>query len=133
MTPDQARALLATPELLAAASADDLAVAERLRRRWPADLVAAASEQAELRERAGAKTADQDLLLTRAGLEQASSDRVARHRAGRFAGVDGTVVDLCCGIGFDLRALTAVTHAVGVDRDETHAVCAAHNSGAPTV
>ena len=58
---------------------------------------------------------------------------MARHRAGRFAGVDGTVVDLCCGLGFDLRALTAVAHAVGVDRNEVHAVCARHNSGAPVV
>jgi hypothetical protein len=56
MTPEQARALLAAPELLAAASAKDLRVAERLRREWPAELVAAASEQAELRDRARAKT-----------------------------------------------------------------------------
>ena len=134
MTPEQARALLAAPELLAAASATDLRVAEQLRRQWPADLVAAASEQAELRERARAKTDDADgLLLTRAGLEQATDDAIARHRAQRFASVDGLVVDLCCGIGFDLRALAGVCHVVGVDRDETVAVCAAHNSGAPTL
>jgi hypothetical protein len=132
VTPDQARALLAAPDLLQAASADDLHVGEQLRRRWPADLVAAASEQAELRERARAKTDEADrLLLTRAGLEQASSDAVARHRASRISAVGGPVVDLCCGIGFDLRALAAVAYVVGVDRDETHAVCAAHNSGAP--
>ena len=132
MTPEQARALLASPELLATASATDLRVAERLRRQWPSDLVAAAGEQAELRERAGAKTANADrLLLTRAGLEQASSDAVAEHRASRFADVDGRVVDLCCGIGFDLRALAAVCRVVGVDRDETSAVCASHNSRAP--
>jgi hypothetical protein len=132
VTPEQARALLAAPDLLAAASATDLHVAERLRRDWPADVVAAASEQAELRQRAQAKTAQADrLLLTRAGLEQASTDAVARHRARRFAGLRGTVVDLCCGLGFDLRALARVCAAVGVDRDETHAVCAAHNASAP--
>jgi SAM-dependent methyltransferase len=134
VTPEQARALLAAPELLAAASADDLRVAERLRQRWPADLVAAASEQAELRHRAAAKTdRAESLLLTRAGLEQASSDRVAAHRAQRFAEVDGSVLDLCCGVGFDLRALAAVCDAVGVDVDETSAICAAHNAGAATV
>ena len=130
MTPDQARALLAAPELLHAASADDLRVGEQLRRQWPADLVAAASEQAELQARARTKTNDADhLLLTRAGLEQASSDAVAQHRASRFRRLDGTVVDLCCGLGFDLRALGQVCTVIGVDVDETHAVCAAHNSG----
>ena len=126
--------MLASPELLAEASADDLRVAELLRRRWPADLVAAACEQAELRERARTKsTAASVLLLTRAGLEQASTEPVAQHRAERFAVVEGWVADLCCGIGLDLRALADVADVVGVDRDETAAVCAAYNSGAPTV
>jgi hypothetical protein len=135
VTPEQARALLAAPELLAAASATDLRTAERLRATWPAELVAAASEQAELRARAAAKTsAAEDLLLTRPGLEQASTGPVAAHRARRFAGVDGIVVDLCCGLGFDLRALAATgRRVVGVDRDETHAICARHNAKAPVV
>lgn len=72
-------------------------------------------------------------MLTRDGLEQASSEPVARHRAARFVQVDGTVVDLCCGVGFDLRALAECCHVIGVDRDETHAVCAAHNAAAATV
>ena len=134
MTPEQARALLAAPQLLAAASATKLRTAERLRRDWPAELVAAASEQAELRVRAQAKSsAAEDLLLTRAGLEQATTEAVARHRAQRFAGVTGIVLDLCCGIGLDLRALAGACRVIGVDRDETAAVCAAHNSGAPVV
>jgi len=134
LTAPQARALLAAPELLAAASARDLRVAERLRAQWPADLVAAASEQSELRERARDKIGYADaLLLTRAGLEQASSAAVAAHRARRFAPVDGPVADLCCGIGVDLMALARVAQCVGVDRDETHAVCAAHNARAATV
>jgi hypothetical protein len=100
---------------------------------WPADLVAAASQQAALRKEATAKTVDAaGLLLTREGLEQASSQLVARHRAARFADVDDAVLDLCCGVGFDLRALAEVTHAIGIDRDEIHAVCAAHNACAPT-
>jgi hypothetical protein len=109
-------------------------VAERLRRSWPADLVAAASEQAALRIRAAAKFDDPSrLLLTRAGLEQATSESVAHHRAARFAGLDGYVVDLCCGIGGDLRVLAAGCEVLGVDHDETHAVCARHNSGSPVV
>jgi hypothetical protein len=120
--------------VLAAASPSDLRVAERLRLTWPVDLVAAASEQADLRVRAAAKFADPSgLLLTRAGLEQATSESVAQHRSGRFAGLDGYVVDLCCGIGGDLRVLASVGDVLGVDRDETHAVCARHNSGRPVV
>jgi hypothetical protein len=106
-------------------------VAERLRRQWPADLVAAAGEQAELRSRAQTKfTRAASMLLTRAGLEQATSESVAHHRAQRFAGLGGLVVDLCCGIGGDLVALAATVEGcvVGVDRDETHAVCARHNA-----
>ena len=132
MTPEQARALLAAPDLLAAAHATDLRVGERLRQQWPAALVAAASEQAALRTSAATKTDAADgLLLTRDGLEQASSQRVARHRAARFAAdAPDVIVDLCCGVGFDLKAFADVAHAVGIDRDETHAICAAHNSGA---
>lgn len=121
--------MLAEPDLLAAASADDLRVAERLRRQWPADLVAAASEQAELRQRAHAKFSRAEaMLFTRAGLEQASSEPVARHRARRFAGVTGLVLDLCCGIGGDLLALAGGCDVVAVDRDEVHSVMARHNA-----
>jgi hypothetical protein len=66
-------------------------------------------------------------------LEQATSEPVARHRATRFAGQDGYVVDLCCGIGGDLRVLAETSEVLGVDRDETHAICARHNSGRPVV
>lgn len=124
------RALLTLPDLLAAADPDDLAVGERLRRQWPADLVAAATEQAALRRRAAAKFARADrMLFTRAGLEQASSEPVARHRAERFTALDRPVADLCCGIGGDLVALAgATTVTLAVDRDETHALLARHNA-----
>ena len=129
MTPEQAQALLASPELLAEVDPGDLAVGERLRRRWPADLVAAATEQAQLRERAREKFSRADeLLLTRSGLEQSSGEVVAQHRAARFAGSDGLVLDLCCGIGGDLLALGAGRPVIGVDRDVTHAVLARHNA-----
>ena len=69
------------------------------------------------------------MLLTRDGLEQSTGEQVARHRARRFAALTGTVLDLCCGIGGDLVALgAAVNRVIGVDRDETHAICARHNA-----
>jgi SAM-dependent methyltransferase len=102
-----------------------------LRRDWPADLVAAASEQAELRLRAASKfSRAASMLFTRAGLEQATGEQVARHRSERFAGVAGTVLDLCCGMGGDLAAIADVVdgRVVGADRDELHAICARHNA-----
>ena len=85
-----------------------------------------------LRQRATAKfSRAESMLFTRAGLEQATAEPVARHRARRFAeaGDDGPVFDLCCGIGGDLLAIGAVVPDVlGVDRDEVHAVVARHNA-----
>jgi hypothetical protein len=136
LTPAGARALAAAPSLLAEAVPGDLRVASSLRERWPADLVAAATSQVELRARAAGRLRDApSMMLTAAGLEQATSTVVAAHRAARIASslpAGATVVDLCCGIGSDLRELRAAgLHAIGVDRDETHAWCASYNSGAP--
>jgi len=127
------RQLADSPELLAAVVPGDLRVATSLRERWPADLVAAATSQVALRRRAADRLRDVDaMLLTAAGLEQASSTAVATHRAGRVAAGAASVVDLCCGIGSDLREFVAAgVYAIGVDRDETHAWCARHNAGAP--
>ena len=122
---------MATPELLASAR-DDLAVAAKLRQRWPADLVAAATQQSVLRQQATTKFEHaSQMLFTRNGLEQATGDTVAGHRARRFVatGPHTSVLDLCCGIGGDLAALAAsLPHVVGVDRDEVHALVARHNA-----
>jgi len=95
-----------------------LELGTRLRQRYPAGLVASALAQQDLRWRARAKfSRAMDLYFTRDGLEQASSEPVARHRAVRLAaaaadeagGPGGTpvIADLCCGIGGDLIALAA--------------------------
>jgi hypothetical protein len=114
-----------------------------LRRRWPAELVAAATAQVELRERAAAKfSRAADMLFTRGGLEQATAQPVAEQRAGRLAAAAAAagwagrpVVDLCCGIGGDTAAMTAAgLSVVAVDRDPVHAWLARHNAavcGAP--
>ncbi|MDX6255228.1 MAG: hypothetical protein QOJ11_1562 [Frankiales bacterium] len=121
------------PAILAAAAQAEgspLHVAETLRRSWPADLVAAALTQRDLRARAAVKFPDPDrLLFTRAGLEQASTARVAAHRAARFAAYE-QVADLCTGIGGDLLALAAVSNVLAVDRDPVHLRLAMHNAAA---
>jgi THUMP domain-like len=107
---------------------DALAVGTRLRGRHPAELVAAALAQHELRARAAAKfTLAPSMWFTREGLEQASAEPLARHRAGRYAGFT-RVADLCCGIGGDLCALAPGRETLAVDLDPTHARMARENA-----
>lgn len=99
----------------------ELALNDRLRKRYPAPLVIVALELAQLRLRARSKfsMADQ-MYFTREGLEQASSEMVARHRARRYES-ERMVADLCCGIGGDLIALAPGREMLAVDRDPLHA------------
>ena len=125
----QGQELLARLAVPRAAAMSPLALAERLRREYPADLVATAMAQQELRLAAEAKfSRAAEMLFTRAGYEQSSSETIARYRAGRFNNAS-RVADLCCGIGGDLIALAAASDVLAVDRDETHARLALHNAG----
>jgi THUMP domain-containing protein/RNA cap guanine-N2 methyltransferase len=128
LTGPEGRSLM---EALAAERVTDetaLRLSERLRARYPAALVADGLTLARLRERGRAKfSRAQDMMLTRDGLEQASGETVAGHRAARLA-TGGPVADLCCGIGGDLVALAAHGPVMGVDRDPLHAWMAGHNA-----
>jgi len=128
LTPQGAE-LLGRLAARADAAASPLALAERLRREYPAGLVAAAMAQQELRRAAAAKfSRAAEMLFTRAGYEQSSSETIARYRAGRLRNAR-RVADLCCGIGGDLIALAAASDVLAVDRDATHARLALHNAG----
>ncbi len=106
----------------------ELALGERLRVHYPPDVVAAALAQHDLRRRARAKFSRADrMYLTREGLEQASSELVARHRAARYAAFD-RVVDLCAGIGGDLLALAPGRVAFAADLDPVHLRMALRNA-----
>jgi hypothetical protein len=108
----------------------ELGLGERLRARWPPDLVAAALAQRELRLAARAKfRLAERMLFTRPGLEQASAEAVARHRARRYRGV-AAMADLCCGIGGDLVALAPGRAVLAVDLDPVHLRMAAANAAA---
>src|SRR5450755_1832155 len=94
-------------------AATALRLGTQLRRRYPAGLVAAAVAQHELRLQARAKfSRAMQMYFTRPGLEQASAEVVARHRAARYSPF-GRVADLCCGIGGDLLALAQAIPAPG--------------------
>jgi len=105
-----------------------LRLGTRLRERHPPELVAAALAQHELRTRAAAKfAAAGKMWFTREGLEQASAEPLARHRAHRYARF-GWVADLCCGIGGDLCALAPGRDALAADLDPVHLRMARENA-----
>ena len=100
---------------------DQLRLIVRLRERYPPDLVALALTQAKLRIRARSKFSGADrMYFTPAGLEQASSERMARHHARRYEPFD-LVADLCTGIGGDLIGLADGCPVIAVDKDPVHA------------
>lgn len=106
-----------------------LSLAKELRGSYPPELIAAALTQRALRTAARQKfSRADDMLFTRPGLEQASSELTAEHSARRFAG-DHVVADLCCGIGGNLIALAATARrVVAVDADRDTLRYAGHNA-----
>ncbi|MFG2770535.1 SAM-dependent methyltransferase [Streptomyces sp. NPDC048350] len=115
--------------------AQELAVASRLRREHPAELVSAALGQARLRQRAVAKFGAEDayrMYFTPHGVEQSTRATVGAYRAKRLhgLGVRG-VADLCGGIGGDALAFARAGIAVlAVDRDPLTAEVARANAAA---
>ena len=106
-----------------------LELAQALRGRYPPDLVAAALTQQELRVAALAKfSRAEEMLFTRAGLEQASSEITSAHAAARYP-AGGVVADLCCGIGGNLIGLGAGHRVLAVDLDPVSLAFARHNAG----
>ena len=99
-----------------------------LRRTFPAEMCRAALSLVDLRAHAAGKFSQSDrMFFDRAGLEMASGEDVAAYRAARIGAV-GVVADLCCGIGGDLVALSAVNRVVGIDIDRTRVMIARLNS-----
>lgn len=108
-----------------------LATAERLRAALGPEAAGAVIELAQLRRRARAKFSRADsMFFTREGLEQATAEPVATHRATRFAAGGASVVaDLGCGIGGDALALArAGASVVAVDLAWTHVALARANA-----
>ncbi len=120
-----------TPELLAlvrAAGESELALQKRLRQEFPDDIVRLAIGLTKLRERARAKfSRAADMWFDRVGLEQATSEAVARHKAARFS---GDVDDLCSGIGGDAIALAERCHVTAIDARRSAGLMASWNAEA---
>ncbi|MGW0709247.1 class I SAM-dependent methyltransferase [Streptomyces sp. NPDC002643] len=132
LTPE-GRALL--DEVRGVEPARELAVATRLRREHPAELVSAAMGQARLRQRAVAKFGAADaerMFFTPNGVEQSTRASVATYRAECFEALGvRSVADLCCGIGGDAIAFArAGIRVLAVDRDPLTAAVARANADA---
>jgi len=118
----------ALQQAAARASPDDPSAVARLRRSWSADMVHAALDLADARRRAAVKFPHADqLMLDRAGVEQATALPVARHKAARFHALGEPVVDLCCGIGGDAMALAERLPVMLIDREPARAWSARWN------
>ncbi len=101
-------------DLLAAGSGEpELTLQDKLRRKYPDDVVRAAFALRELRQRARSKFTRADRMwFDRRGLEQATSEAVGLHKAQRFY---GRVCDYCSGIGGNTIALATRCDVVAVD------------------
>lgn len=107
----------------------DLKIGEHLRTRLDTERAALVLTQLDLRQRAATKfTRASEMLFTRAGLEQSTSEAIAVYRAQRFANSEH-ITELCCGLGGDLIALAGLGVPVTiVDRDPVHLFLAEHNA-----
>ncbi|PIE24644.1 MAG: hypothetical protein CSA62_02095 [Planctomycetota bacterium] len=100
-----------------------------LRKRFDPELVRLALALAEARERGRKKfTRVAELLSDVEGMQVASDQRCAGHKAARFRALGCEVVyELCCGIGGDAMAYGPAIHVVLVDQDEDRLAMAKHN------
>lgn len=107
LTTEPGRSLLAEVAAIMTYRPADL---ERWRKSAAPEMVTAAVRLAETRRRGKAKFSRADQMwFEPIGLEQATAEPVAEHKARRFRGSNSgsksEVVDLCCGIGGDSLAL----------------------------
>jgi SAM-dependent methyltransferase len=114
------RALRATPEIfdrMASLEGPEFRRQELLRREFPAELVTLGLLVADLRVRAKTRfVLASSMWFDRKGLEQATSEQVAIHKAKRFPQGE-RVFDICCGVGGDALALARRGPVTVVDAD----------------
>lgn len=124
------RHLKRSPDLfdrLAKATGKELGIQMKLREDYPGDVVSAAIALQEIRAKmVGQLPAAESLWLTRRAVEQATAIPIAEHKAKRFP-TGEPVLDLCCGIGIDSRALLQRGAVVAIDADEAMSLRASWN------
>ncbi|MDG3004689.1 THUMP-like domain-containing protein [Paludisphaera mucosa] len=114
LSTDAGRALLVEVQAVKTPGPADLT---RWRKGSAPEVVAAAIRLAEARRKAPAKfSRGERMWLDPVGLEQATAEAVAVHKARRFEA--DVVVDFCSGIGGDAIALAGRSQVLAVDRDQ---------------
>lgn len=108
---------------------DDLSLASApWMRALPAWQRTALLEQRGLRARGLRKQSRAaEMLFTPLGLQQMTTDEIARYKAGRLPAGVRTIADLCCGPGGDSLPLPETVMVFGVDRDEEALRAYRHN------
>src|SRR3990172_7829817 len=123
------RQLRAAPrifEILGRSAEPEMRLQKQLRAEFPEEVVRAAMLLSELRQKGAAKfSRAAQMWFDRKGLEQATPEAVARHKARRFT---GRVWDYCSGIGGDLIALAEHCEVLGVDRSQAACLRAQWNA-----
>lgn len=100
---------------------------QRLRKKFPEELVKAAMTTVIARQRAAGKfSRAEHMYFNREALEQSSSEVISTYRAARFAPYS-KVADLCCGIGGDVIGLSTQAHVIAVDHDPVRLAMAEEN------
>ena len=120
--------LHAHPQLqqLAASGDNSLQFQTQLRRDFPDPLVRVALTLADLRRKAASRFSLADRMwFDRPGLEHASPEAVARHKAQRFR---DHALDLCCGTGSTALALAEFCDVVAIDPDPLNCLRTAWNA-----
>ncbi|WP_165252346.1 class I SAM-dependent methyltransferase [Paludisphaera soli] len=113
LTSEAGRALIAEAQAVKSPGPAELS---RWRKLHDQESVAAALRLAEARRKATPKfSRGERMWLDPVGLEQATAEAVAVHKARRFEAA--AVVDLCSGIGGDAVALAERSHVLAVDLD----------------
>ncbi len=113
-------------QLIETSDPSDVSVITSLRKKWSKECIAVAIEYYDAQKRAIRKGFAHSFITDRQGIEQATSLRVAEHKANRFAN-HFTIYDCCCGVGGDLIALPSQT--IGIDVDELRCWMATKNTG----
>jgi hypothetical protein len=118
-----------TPQLLHIVSQpceNELARQTQLRREYPDRFVRGAFALCDLRRKAGVKfSRAAEMWFDRQGMEQSTSELVAKHKAARFS---GDVCDLCSGIGGDALALAEHCSVTAVDSNPLSCLRTAWNA-----
>lgn len=109
------------------AGEDSVKVANSLRKEVSAERSMFILAQAELQIRARKKfTLADSMLFTRVGLEQSTSETIAKFKRGRLS-KNEPVLDICCGIGGDAIGFSDLPQLSIIDQDETTLAYARHN------